>query len=402
MHQSLFDTLAAPQPDPIIRLMQMFRDDPRPGRIDLGVGVYRDDAGHTPLMRAAAAAEARLVARQEGRAYVGLLGDPAFLAAMRGLVLGGAVPDTRVAAAAAPGGTGAIRQVLELVRLRRPEATVWIGTPSWPNHAAIISALGLGMAQMRHLDPSTGQFDAAAMLADLEAAAPGDIVLLHACCHNPSGADPAPGDWADIAALCDRRGLIPFVDMAYQGFGEGVEADAGGLRHLAARLPEMLVAVSGSKSFGLYRERVGVAMAICSEAAAGPVTATLASLNRQNFAFPPDHGARIATEVLTDPVLRADWEDELAAIRARIGAARAALAAALRAATGTGRFDFLTMHRGMFSLLGLAPAQVAALRQDHAIYLIGDSRINMAGLTEAAIPTVAAGLAATLQRTAAA
>jgi aromatic-amino-acid transaminase len=392
----MFARLDPPEADPIIRLMGQFAADPRPGRIDLGVGVYRDAAGRTPVMAAVAAAEERILAAQETKGYLGLAGDPGFLAAMRGLLLGDTVDPARCAAVATPGGSGAIRQLLELARLAAPDATVWVSRPSWPNHAAIADAVGMRLREYAYLDPA-GAVDGAAMLADLAGAAPGDVVILHGCCHNPTGADPDAAAWAALTDLAGRRGFVPFVDVAYQGFGEGVEADVAGLRHMAARLPELLVAVSGSKSFGLYRERVGVAMAVCADAgAAGRVAAALASLNRRNYAFPPDHGARVVTTILTDPVLRADWEAELATLRARVTANRAALAAALAEATGSDRFGFLTGHRGMFSLLGLTPGQVARLREDHAVYLVADSRINLAGLTPGTVPALARAMAAVL------
>ncbi len=393
----LLDRITPPAPDAIIALMQTFRDDPRADKVDLGVGVYRDEAGQTPLMRAVATAEARIVARNATKAYVALTGDPAYLAAMQGLLLGGAVDAGRVAAAATPGGTGALHQALALVRAARPEASVWISDPSWPNHPAIAAAVGLGVRSYRYLDPATGLVDAPGMLSDLSAARPGDIVVLHAACHNPSGADPTPDQWAALADLLAERGLVPLVDVAYLGFGAGVEEDAGALRLLVARLPEVLVAASGSKTFGLYRDRVGVVLAICSDVeAAGRVRSLLATLNRTNFAFPPDHGARIATEVLTDPALHADWADELAGMRDRIAENRAALARALRERLQSDRFDFLTGHRGMFSLLGLEAAQITALREDHGVYLIADSRANLAGMRRADADRIAAAVAAVL------
>ena len=393
----VFAALEAPEPDPIIRLMGAFAADPRPHRIDLGVGVYRDAAGRTPVMAAVAAAEARILAVQQSKGYLGLAGDPAYLEAMRGLLLADSAAPERMAAVATPGGSGAIRQLLELVRMVAPAATVWLSRPSWPNHAAIAEQVGLRVALHRWLD-RTGLLDMAAVLEDLAAARPGDVLVLQASCHNPTGADPGPEGWAALADLAARRGLLPLVDVAYQGFAEGVAADVAGLQALAARLPELLVAASGSKSFGLYRERVGLAMALCDGAgAAGRVQAALASLNRKNFAFPPDHGARVVTTILEDPVLRADWETELDAMRHRIAANRGALAAALRTATNGGRFDFLQRQRGMFSVLGLGPAQVEALRQDHAVYLVGDSRANLAGLTPETVPLVAEAVAAVLR-----
>jgi aromatic-amino-acid transaminase len=393
----MFAGLQPPEADPIIRLMTQFAEDARPDRIDLGVGVYRDAAGRTPVMAAVAAAEERILGRQQTKSYLGLAGDPRFLAAMRALLLGDAVPAERLAAVATPGGSGAIRQALELVRLAAPGATVWISRPSWPNHEAIARAVGLRVRSYAYLDPATGDLDSAGMLADLAQAAPGDVVILHGCCHNPCGADLSAADWSALGDLAESRGFLPFVDVAYQGFGDGVQADVADLRLLAARLPELLIAASGSKSFGLYRERVGLVAALCADAgAAGRVGAALAALNRRNYAFPPDHGARVVTTILEDRVLRADWEAELATQRARVVANRTGLAAALAETTGTDRFAFLPRHRGMFSLLGLSPGHVARLRTEHAVYLVGDSRINLAGLTPATIPAVARAVASVL------
>lgn len=393
----LLDRLEPPAPDPIIRLMGAFAADPRADKIDLGVGVYRDASGRTPVMAAVAAAEARLLQEQASKGYLGLAGDPAFLVAMHGLMLGAAVPAERVAAVATPGGSGAVRQLMELVRIAAPAAQIWVSDPSWPNHAAIARALGLAVRSYPWLDPATGRVDVAAMLAALEDARPGDVLVLQASCHNPTGADPADLDWAAIATCAERLGLVPLVDVAYQGFAAGVEADVAGLRALAAALPELLLAASGSKTFGLYRERVGVALALTdSPAAAARATAALAALNRTNYAFPPDHGARVVTTILADPVLRADWQAELDAMRHRIADNRTALATALRDATQSARFDFLTAQRGMFSLTELATDRIDRLRDVHGVYIVGDGRINLAGLTPDTIPPVARAIAAVL------
>lgn len=394
----MFDTLGPAAPDPIIRLMHAFQSDPRADKVDLGVGVYRDASGRTPVMRAVKTAEGQLLQEQDTKGYLGLTGDPAFHDAMQALLLGGAVEAERVACAGTPGGTSALRQILDLVRHARPDATVWISNPTWPNHPALVRASGLRLAEYRYYDDAAGAVDRDAMFADLAQAQPGDVVLLHGCCHNPTGADPNLQDWADIAALLDRRGAVPLIDMAYQGFGDGLDADAAGLRHLAARLPELLVAVSGSKTFGLYRERVGLALAICRDGTErDSAGAALASLNRENFAFPPDHGARIVTTILNDPALRADWAGELESMRLRLAANRQALARALQAETGSDRFSFLSTQRGMFSLLGTSGAQAEHLRKAHGIYLVGEGRINLAGLAETNIPGVARAVAHTLR-----
>ena len=390
----MFETVTPPEPDKIIRLMGMFAADARTYKVDLGVGVYRSPAGTTPVMEAVKEAEHRIWAAQESKTYVGLRGDLGFLDAMRRLILGESVPADRVAGAGTPGGTGAVRQVLETVHRLNPQATVWISDPTWPNHPAIIDHLGQKRQSYRYYDATTGGIDRAGMMADLAGAGRGDLILLHGCCHNPTGADLLPDDWQEIAALCARTGAIPFVDMAYQGFGAGLEADAAGVRLLAAGLPEVLIAASCSKNFGLYRERVGTVLIVTEAKAAAE--GVLAGMNRQNFAFPPDHGARVVQEILGDEALGALWRGELEGMRRAMEGNRRALAVALRAATGSDRFGFLAAHRGMFSLIGATPAQVDRLREDHGIYLVGDGRMNVAGLTPETIPRVARALAEVL------
>ena len=390
----MFETVTPPEPDKIIRLMGMFAADARTDKVDLGVGVYRSPAGTTPVMEAVKEAEHRIWAAQESKTYVGLRGDLGFLDAMRRLILGESVPADRVAGAGTPGGTGAVRQVLETVHRLNPQATVWISDPTWPNHPAIIDHLGQKRQSYRYYDATTGGIDRAGMMADLAGAGRGDLILLHGCCHNPTGADLLPDDWQEIVAICARTGAIPFVDMAYQGFGAGLEADAAGVRLLATALPEVLIAASCSKNFGLYRERVGTVLIVTEAKAAAE--GVLAGMNRQNFAFPPDHGARVVQEILGDEALGALWRGELEGMRRAMEGNRRALAVALRAATGSDRFGFLAAHRGMFSLIGATPAQVDRLREDHGIYLVGDGRMNVAGLTPETIPRVARALAEVL------
>jgi aromatic-amino-acid transaminase len=393
----MFDNLKAPEPDKIIRLMAQFAEDPRADKVDLGVGVYRDAHGNTPVMEAVRLAEAEIAARQVTKSYTSLVGDPAFHAALRDLILADAVPAERVAACATPGGTGAVRQALEMVRRISPEAAIWMPTPTWPNHGAIVSHLGQTARPYRYYDDTTGGLDRAGMLADLAQAQAGDVVLLHGCCHNPTGADLLPGDWRNIADILEKTGAIPFIDMAYLGFANGLEADAEGTRLLASRLPEVLIAASCSKNFGLYRERVGLTLAITR--GPGPkaaVAGLMAHLNRQSYAFPPDHGARIVQTILGDEGLRATWQAELTQMRETMNANRAALANALRAETGSDRFGYLADHRGMFSLIGADPAQVEVLRRDHGIYVVGDGRMNVAGLTPETLPKVARAIAAVL------
>ena len=379
-----------PQPaDKILQLIGQFRADPRDGKIDLGVGVYRDAEGRTPIMRAVHEAERRLWQSETTKTYTGLAGEPAFHAAMAGLILGETVPAERIAAAATPGGTGAIRQALDLVRLAAPGAEVWVSDPTWPNHLSILTWLGIPTRAYRYFDHATGGVDFAAMTEDLAEVRAGDVVLLHGCCHNPTGANLSLPQWAEVAALLAEAGAVALVDLAYQGFGDGLEADAAGTRLMAARLPEVLIAASCSKNFGIYRERTGILLALGDAARREVTQGTLATLNRVSYSFPPDHGARLVTTILCDPVLRADWQDELETVRAGMLDLREALAHELRRLAGSDRFGFLAQHRGMFSRLGATPEQVEALRRDHGIYMVGDSRFNVAGLNRATVPVLA-------------
>lgn len=385
----MFETLQPQPADAILALIHAFRDDPRPHKIDLGVGVYRDAGGQTPILRAVRAAEARLLATETTKTYTEMAGDPAFLRAMAGLILGPAADAARVSALATPGGTGACRQALDLVRLARPGARVWVPDPTWPNHLSILRHLGMPFAAYRYFDETTRGVDLAGMLADLAGAGAGDVVLLHGCCHNPTGANPTLADWAAIADVLAARGALPLIDLAYQGFGDGLEEDAAPTRLIAQRLPEVLIAASCSKNFGIYRERTGVLLALSDPARRELTQANLVALNRLAYSFPPDHGARIVTTILTDAGLRADWQAELEAIRLSMLALREQLARALRDRAGSDRFGFLAQHRGMFSRLGATPEQVRRLREDHAVYVVGDSRLNIAGLNAASVPVLA-------------
>jgi aromatic-amino-acid transaminase len=391
----MFDRLSDQPADKILALMAAYRDDPRPGKIDLGVGVYRDAAGLTPVMRAVKAAERRLVEEETTKSYTALAGDPAFAAALTGLILADAVERARIAAVATPGGTGAVRQALELIRLAAPRARVWLPDPTWPNHTSILRYLGIPAATYRYFDAATRGVDIGGMLADLGQVAAGDVVLLHGCCHNPTGADPTPAQWQEIVAAVTARGALPLIDLAYQGFGDGLAEDAMATRAIAAAAEECLIAASCSKNFGIYRERTGLLLAVARDARmAGVTQQNLAFLNRQNYSFPPDHGARVVTMILTDPALRADWEAELAVMRRSMRALRADLAAELQRLTNSDRFAFIASHRGMFSRIGATPAQVERLRAEHGIYMVGDSRINIAGLTPATVPVLARAMVA--------
>ncbi len=382
--------------DPILILMDQFRNDPRSDKIDLGVGVYRNSDGVTPVMRAVKTAEHQLWQTQETKGYTTLLGDPAFVSAIADLVLGTDVAPDRQTGVATVGGTGAIRQGLELIRLARPDVQVHIPDPSWPNHAAILSEMGIPSKTYRYFDAATGGLDFPGMLADLRAIPAGDVVLLHGCCHNPTGVDPNPTQWGEIANTLSATGATVFVDLAYLGFAGGLDADAAPTRLLAAQLPELLVAVSCSKNFGLYRDRAGVLLSITETTAQRDlVRGNLATLNRLAYSFPADHGAALVQIILTDTTLRSSWADELTDMRQRVNDLRAALATALQAETHSDRFAFIGAQNGMFSRLGITPDQVETLARDHAVYMVGDSRMNIAGLSLDDIPRLARSIALT-------
>lgn len=389
----MFDTLSPQPQDKILMLMQMFKDDPRADKIDLGVGVYKDATGLTPVMRAVKTAERQLWEAERTKTYTGLAGEPDFHAAMARMILGAQAPMERVAAAATPGGTGAIRQALELIRMAAPGATVWLSNPTWPNHISIIRYLGIAMAEYRYFDAATGGIDVAGMLADLATVKPGDVVLLHGCCHNPTGANLTLDKWQAVADVLRARGAVPFIDLAYQGFGDGLEADAAGTRLMVSQFPEVLIAASCSKNFGIYRERTGILLALGDAAGRSTLQGNLAFLNRQNYSFPPDHGARLVTMILNDPALTADWQAELEEVRLGMLSLREALAAALRKATNSDRYDFIARHRGMFSRIGITPEQVERLRTEHGIYMVTDSRLNIAGLNARTVPILAEAIA---------
>jgi len=393
----MFETLTSPAPDKILALIALLRDDPRQHKVDLGVGVYKDREGRTPIMQSVRDAEQVLFAEQTTKTYLGLAGDTTFDTKMTELVLGDAAPAARVRAIQAPGGSGALRILLELLRRARPDATVWVSDPTWPNHIPMIEASGLKHVSYPYFDATTGTVRFEAMLAALAQAKPDDVVLLHGCCHNPTGANLTLDQWREIGKLIVEKRLFPFVDIAYQGFGEGLDADAAGVRLLATLVPSMVIAASCSKNFSVYRDRVGCAILLAPSAAEADIAyAQLCSVARANYSMPPDHGAAVVRIILTDPARRAAWVAEVDAIRERMIVLREGLAAALRKHSGSNRFDFIARHRGMFSRLGLSVEQVHRLRAEHAIYMVDDSRINVAGLPDDRLDDVARAIVAVL------
>ena len=395
----MFAGLSTLPEDPILGLMARFRADTDPRKVDLGVGVFRDGNGSTPVLDCVRRAEAAVLAAQASKAYVAPAGRAEFNAAVTTLVLGEdhpAVRDARVVTVQTPGGCGALRVGAELVRAATPGARVWVSDPTWGNHVPLLGSSGLALERYPYYDAARHELQLEGLLARLEAAGAGDVVLLHACCHNPTGADLSAAQWDAVIGLVQRRGLVPFLDLAYQGFGAGLEADAQPVRRVIASVPEALLAVSFSKNLGLYRERVGALVCTGADAArAAAIRSHVLQIGRSIYSMPPDHGAAIAAAVFADPLLRAGWQAELAVMRGRIEAMRSLLATTL-AARGAGDFGFLRSQRGMFSLLGASPAAVAQLREAHHVYMTADGRMNLAGVMPHNVDYLAAAIAGVL------
>lgn len=386
----MFQSLKEQPADKILALMQQYKEDPRDTKIDLGVGVYKNAEGLTPVMRAVKTAEQQLWERETTKSYVGLVGDPQFSDVMVDLVLSDSVTRDSVAAAATPGGTGAVRQAFELLKMANPDVRVFVSDPTWPNHLSILKYLDLPVVPYRYFDNETRGVDFTGMMEDLSQARAGDVILLHGCCHNPTGANLNMSQWQQVVDLLNTSGATPMIDIAYQGFGDGLQEDAAGTRLVASSVPETVIAASCSKNFGIYRERTGLLMVVSQDTnVKGLNQSTLAFLNRQNFSFPPDHGARLVTMVLSDPTLRADWASELEEVRLGMLELRKQLAGKLQKLSGSDRFAFLAEHRGMFSRLGASAEHVEKLRTEHAVYMVGDSRMNIAGLNSATVPVLA-------------
>ena len=386
----MFNSLQQQPADKILALMQVYKEDPRENKIDLGVGVYKDASGQTPIMQSIKQAEHMLWEIQDTKSYVGLTGAPEFSQTMIDLVLGNKFDKNLTASAATPGGTGAVRQAFELGKMANPNLRVFVSDPTWPNHLSILKYLGIPVEPYRYFDAKTRAVDFSSMMTDLENAKEGDLILLHGCCHNPTGANLKAPEWDAVIELLLKSGATPMIDIAYQGFGDGLEEDASGVRKLVNSVPETIIAASCSKNFGIYRERTGLLIVVSHDKDARDLNqSTLAFLNRQNFSFPPDHGARLVTMVLSDAELKRSWMEELEAVRTSMLSLRTQLATELEKLSGSNRFGFLADHRGMFSRLGASLEQVNELRENHAVYMVGDSRLNIAGLNSKTVPVLA-------------
>ncbi len=366
--------------DSLIALIAMVNADPRPDKIDVGVGVFRDGAGRTPILEVIKEAEQRLVDTQESKSYLGSSGDKRFAELLRPILLGEHAGDDRIAGLQTPGGCGALRLGFELLAAANPDARVFIGGPTWPNHPPIVRAVGLATVDYPFYERGQGAIRFEDMIDALRSGAPGDIALLHGCCHNPTGADLDEGQWRAVRDIVVERGLIPFVDIAYQGFGRGLDEDAVGLRLLLDSCDEVVVAQSCDKNFSVYRDRVGSLWVKTGSAeATARAMGHLFQIAREMWSMPPDHGAAAVRVVLDDAVLRERWLVELAAMRDRINSVRQRIAAA------DPRLSFIGRQYGMFSMLPLSKEQVLKLRQDHAIYMADSGRFNVVGMGDGQI-----------------
>jgi aspartate/tyrosine/aromatic aminotransferase len=380
----LFQQLSRLSPDSILGLMAKFRADSSPLKVDLGVGVYRDLSGNTPVLASVRRAEQAVLAAQSTKSYVAAAGREEFNSAVEELVLGTAHTarrDRRARTVQTPGGCGALRVGAELIRAAAPAVAVHVSDPTWGNHTPLLGSSGLRLERYPYYDAAAHELRFDSMLERLDRAAEGDVVLIHACCHNPTGADLDLTQWQALAQLLKRRCLVPFLDIAYQGFAVDLEADVAGVRLVAEQVPEALIAISFSKNLGLYRERVGALIVVGeNENRADAMLSHVLQIARSIYSMPPDHGAAIAAHILANPALKGEWLGELAAMRTRITDMRELLAQQLRRATGAGTFEFIRTQRGMFSLLGVSTPVVDRLRDKHHIYMLADSRMNLAGI----------------------
>jgi len=395
----IFANLEKLPPDPILGVTTAFRGDPSPGKIDLGVGVYRDDAGNTPVPAAVRDAERALLDEQATKTYVGPMGNVVFNQRIVEMALGpvAARLNERTTTIQTVGGCGALRIGAELIRASQPDAIVHVSDPTWANHEPLLGSSGLSLERYPYYEAANRGVAFERMLEHFQRLPHGSIVLLHACCHNPTGADLDAGQWVALAGVIESRGLVPFVDLAYQGFGDDLETDVQGLRLLATRVPQLLLALSCSKNFGLYRERTGALAVIAENATAAAAIAThQARTARRMYSMPPDHGAAIVACLLGDRALRAAWESELAGMVSRMKALRELLAGHLAARRPDLDFSWVTRHRGMFSLAGLGDAAIGELRSKHHVYVPPDGRINIAGVSATNVDRVADSIVAVM------
>lgn len=393
----MFDTLQAMPTDAILGLIAEYHDDARPNKIDLGVGVYRNAAGETPVLDSVKKAEHRLLGKQTTKTYIGTAGNPGFNVAMQALIFADSVADDRLATLQTPGGSGSLSVAAGVIRRANPGTTVWVTEPTWANHVPLLGGAGLTLKSFPYYDAEHHTIRIDAMLDALRAVPKGEIVVLHASCHNPSGLDPSEDEWRAIADILVERELLPFVDMAYQGFARNLDDDAFVVRHLAGRVPEMMVATSCSKNFGLYRDRVGALSILAADARSLSIVDSQANnFVRCVYSMPPDHGAAIVSCILNDTELCALWKTELDEMRDRLTAMRVLLHDALQKKVSDHDFSHLARANGMFCFLGVSAEQVTRLKTDFGVYMVGSGRVNFAGVTTENIEYLSDSIAAVL------
>lgn len=396
----MFEQIKLAPADPILGLADLFKAESRPQKINLGIGVYKNEQGETPVLNSVKKAEALLLDSEKTKNYLGIDGLAAFATATQALLFGEdstLIKDKRVKTAQTPGGTGALRVAAEFLARNTSTKRVWISKPTWPNHHNIFKAVGIEVQEYAYYDAANHSLDFTAMLEDLNQAQAGDIVLFHGCCHNPTGIDPTLEQWQQLADLSHAKGWLPLFDFAYQGFARGLNEDAEGLRAFAANHRELMVASSYSKNFGLYNERVGACTLVANNAEqADCAFSQIKSVIRANYSNPPSHGATVVATILTNPALRAEWEAELTAMRARIKSMRNQFVELLKTKGAKQDFDFINHQYGMFSFSGLNPDQVLRLREEFAIYAVSSGRINVAGITPSNIDALCSAIVAVL------
>ena len=393
----MFESLELLPPDAIIGLIAEYRNDPREPKVDLGIGVYRNSAGETPVLDVVKRAEQRIIDTQVSKAYIGSAGPADFNEAMRDLTFAGTVENDRLAMLQTPGGSGSLRVAAGVILRARPDVTIWVSSPTWANHVPLLGGAGLNLKPYTYYDEEEKALDFEGMLDSLREIPRGDIVLLHTCCHNPTGIDPDEAQWRAIADVIVERELLPFIDIAYQGFATDLDADAFMIRELAGRVPEMIVANSCSKNFGLYRDRVGALFIVSADSNARDVVQSQANnVVRTMYSMPPDHGAAVVAIILNDDDLRADWIEEVTVMRERLRDMRQLLHDTLREEAPGHEFTHLTRANGMFCFLGVSPEQVGRLKKEHAVYMVDSSRINIAGITADNVVHIARSVAAVL------
>ncbi|WP_016956013.1 aromatic amino acid transaminase [Catenovulum agarivorans] len=398
----MFQHMTALPPDPLLGIAVAFRADSNPKKVDLGVGVYKTEDGKTPILTSVQKALQTLLNTEDSKSYIQARGNQAFLDGMEKLVFGAdnaLLTSGRVESLQAPGGTGSLRIGFELIKRGNPNAKIWVSSPTWANHVALIKATGLEVAEYPYYDKTNNQLKADEMLETLAQLGPNDVVLLHGCCHNPTGEDLTPELWTKISDLAVEKGFVPFVDIAYQGFGVDLETDVAGVRELLSKVPEALIATSCSKNFGLYRERTGILTSVSeSPVLAGAALSHMLNIAREIYSMPPSYGGAAVGILLADEALTAEWKTELAEMCSRMIDLRALLVNKIHERGVEEDFSFINRQKGMFTFLGITPEQVQSIRDEYAIYMAGSSRINIAGVSSSNVDYLADAIAATLKK----